>query len=378
MVQVCAICYKSIPQRYKVFGGGGNATSMVQSHPAPPPVASIERPSPPLAPSTWPSAAAELCCYVCHRLSAAEAMKMLNCYPERRHLPGQRFMHFPFLKTLPTPPGPAYFDSATNRTLVCGDCFGHFNHQWQVFENDGLALELRHYTLPASIHRVPQQQQMLQLPSPKLPADVRSPATSPSQQRQQQQQIPLMVKVATAAASISTSTQSDLVQQQVSPNTLAHQRQSLLRNQPFPLAVRSTTPNANDRQSRPPSSHSNNRTPPAPTGGGSGSSTRVASPGSLSAPAQNASTDATQGPRRDNTTSRQSSSAVESSIYCYLCGLNSTRSFAHWLPSTPSVSEPATPYFPYILHYKTSSKAEKLRDDGAALVCTFCYHMVNT
>ena len=169
MVQVCAICYKSMPQRHKVFGGG-MAAAMVEAmaHPtqqvlgremmrvqSSPPIP-VERPSPP---------ATELCCYVCHRLSSADGMKMLNCYPERRHLPGQRFMHFPFLKTLPTPLGPAYFDSSTNRTLVCGDCFGHFSHQWQVFENDGLALELRHYTLPASVHRViSQPMQSLALP----------------------------------------------------------------------------------------------------------------------------------------------------------------------------------------------------------------------
>lgn len=174
MVQVCAICYKSIPQRHKVFGGAamveatahptqlqGREMMRMQSPSAS--LIPVERPSPPTP--SWPSATSELGCYVCHRPSPADAMKMLNCYPERRHLPGQRFMHFPFLKTLPTPPGPAFFDSVTNRTLVCGDCFGHFSHQWQVFENDGLALELRHYTLPASVHRViSQPMQSLALP----------------------------------------------------------------------------------------------------------------------------------------------------------------------------------------------------------------------
>ena len=165
----------------------------------------------------------------------------------------------------------------------------------------------------------------------------------------------------------STSTQADLVQQQMSPSALANQRKSLLRNQPFPLGVRSTTPNTSatsDRQQSP-SSHSNNRTPPAPIG------STLPSPGSLSA----ASCPAAHGGKDGS--SRTTSSAVESSIYCYLCGLNSTRSFAHWLPSTPSASEPAAPYFPYVLHLKASSRAERLREDGAALVCTFCYHMVS-
>ena len=163
----------------------------------------------------------------------------------------------------------------------------------------------------------------------------------------------------------STSTQADLVQQQMSPSALANQRKSLLRNQPFPLGVRSTTPNTSGDRQQSPSSHSNNRTPPVPIG------STLPSPGSLSA----ASCPAAHGGKDGS--SRTTSSAVESSIYCYLCGLNSTRSFAHWLPSTPSASEPAAPYFPYVLHLKASSRAERLREDGAALVCTFCYHMVS-
>ena len=100
----------------------------------------------------------EVLCFVCHRATAVEEMKLLHCYPNQHRDRSSQcgsVMHFPFLKTLPLPSGPlpSYFDSQ-NRTLVCSDCFGHFNHQWNVFESAGLSLELRPYTLPPAAHRV--------------------------------------------------------------------------------------------------------------------------------------------------------------------------------------------------------------------------------
>ena len=303
MVQVCAICFKAIPQRDKVFNSG-EGNRMIQPAPE-------RRPSP-----ETELLAAELCCYVCHRMSSTNSMKLLSCYPVRRSntSPQPRVMHFPFLKTLPAPPGPAYFDG-NNRTMVCADCFAHFSHQWHVFESDGLAFELRHYTLPPAVHR-------LSLPAPLPRLEILS-SSSPSR-------IDGLLQVATSK----TASQS----QPVSPGL----RQNFMpRNRP----VGPSTPNAAER--RPPSSNRNSPANPSPA------------PNAVPTVAN----DAHQNP-------------AESSIYCYLCGLNSTRSFAHWLPSAPSPGDPAAPYFPYILNYAASSRAEGLREDRAALVCTFCYHMV--
>lgn len=299
MVQVCAICFKAIPQRDKVFNNCETGRMIT-------PVVPERRPSP-----TDTELAAELFCYVCHRISSTSSMKLLCCYPDRRNASTSppRIMHFPFLKTLPLPPGPAYFDS-NNRTLVCVDCFTHFSHQWHVFESDGLALELRHYTLPPTVHRP-----SLLAPPPRLEIRPNSP-TRPD-------------GVSHVSAS-KTTTQSQPVSPGFRPNFMP-------RNRP----VQPTTPNA---ERRPPSSNRNSPANPSPV---------LASVGN----------DSHQNP-------------AESSIYCFLCGLNSTRSFSHWLTSTASPIDPTAPYFPYILNYSPSSRAEKLRDDGAALVCTFCYHMV--
>ena len=73
-----------------------------------------------------------------------------------------------------------------------------------------------------------------------------------------------------------------------------------------------------------------------------------------------------------NNSSKQQANA--SSFYCFLCGLHSELTFSRMLYSCAPGKK--APYFPFMKKHVPKSRAEALRDDGTARVCTFCYHSV--
>nr|XP_045583146.1 uncharacterized protein LOC123746032 isoform X2 [Procambarus clarkii] len=202
MVQVCCVCYKTIPQQQKDFQnrkdssssssnnrspelkgnagegvntgddqrGGGGSTSMTTPVPhTPHPL--LSRP---------PSASAvdadshleEATCYLCHQNHTRQAMHWLAMVVESITQDG---MYFSFLKYLPRIGQNSVVENG--RVLACSPCYQHLSNQWAEYEKDKVPTEHRQFSLRA----MPSNSQSPRLtPGPNLSSPGMSPLSDSS------------------------------------------------------------------------------------------------------------------------------------------------------------------------------------------------------
>ncbi|XP_033226484.1 uncharacterized protein LOC117178991 isoform X2 [Belonocnema kinseyi] len=270
MVQVCSLCYKSIPQkheaqpaeflrqgqsprpaatkspansatgsdiRFKPYDLNKSSTSSKQRTASVKGASSSQRNSPNNGPPENGTLGQNYRCYICERLYPRNHMEWLSTSPEGMN---SHAMHFPCLRGMARTSENACMDSH-GRVLACSHCVNHLAQQWENMDAERVPLERRRYDIP----------------SPHPNGDV--------------------------SRSIAT-----------------------------------------------PTSSSSERT-------------FGSNPGTSS-----------------------------SSIYCFLCGLHSDLTLARVLYGHPQGRN--APFFPELLRHQSPTNAEQLREDGSALVCTFCYH----
>ncbi|XP_071447821.1 uncharacterized protein px, partial [Hetaerina americana] len=398
MVQVCSICYKSIPQKHEVFGGGGVIVNRgdvqipgTQGSSGPPPEPTSRHSSPVVPPGPAPVKHLETSestsgsdirfrpydlkreapasntgnstfrrgqlgtgeappsqqfrsssrmpsggngmprtsvppqddtqnfhCYICRGSFSRTLMSWLSTCPEGMN---SHAMHFPCLRHVARTSENACMDSH-GRVLACSICSSHLTLQWEGYEAERIPLERRVYDIPSPLEEVGKR------------GDPAYTAHQPPQR------IP-------------------------PPSPPTHASSSSLQNTPStpsarPGAPEQCSPRVTPSLPYPPPGHHHaigvlHSDPTAPrggVGGDQGNSYDGRDASSAYPPASNASS--------------------SSSIYCFLCGLHSDFNFARVLYGRPQGRN--APFFPFLLNHVSPANAEQLKEDGSALVCTFCYH----
>lgn len=190
MVQVCSVCYKTIPQKHQVFGSSdslninnftvndlqqssrsaspvkdirfkpyeisnsktvmnkkkiaANEYRLQQENNRSPEVQPHQNGTPPTPAPTTTSSSSYLC-YICNGLFDRMQMEWLSTSAEGMN---SHAMHFPCLRSVARMSENACMDSH-GRVLACSKCVNHLAKQWEHLESERVPLERRRYDLPA-------------------------------------------------------------------------------------------------------------------------------------------------------------------------------------------------------------------------------------